>query len=210
VLGSKGVLVDYETLARLGGRLPDSGTLSVWVADPAKADAVARSLQAQGVGVLARHSTAAAKDRLDASASAWGLRLAAFTGAMAVLLAALVVLVMTVTGWRVVARDLAALHMSGVPLKELRRSLVREQVVLVLVGTVVGVVCGAVSSWVAMPLVPLFDSAADPVPALELAPDLPAIIGSAVGAALVLVVVGWLAAVGAGRRITLRRIRESL
>ena len=42
------------------------------------------------------------------------------TGAMAVLLAALVVLVMTVTGWRVVARDLAALHMSGVPLKELK------------------------------------------------------------------------------------------
>ena len=210
VLGSQGVLVDYETLARLGGRLPDAGTLSVWVADPARADAVATSLRAQGVGVLARHSTAAAKDRLDESASAWGLRLAAFTGGMGVLLAALVVLVMTVTGWRVVARDLAALHMSGVPLKELRRSLVREQVVLVLVGTVVGVVCGAISSLVAMPLVPLFDSAADPVPALELAPAIAAIVGSAVGAGLVLVVVGWLAAVGAGRRITLRRIRESL
>jgi hypothetical protein len=210
VLGGQGVLVDYETLARLGGRLPDAGTLSVWVADRAQADAVAKSLQAQGVGVLARHSTAEAKDRLDESASAWGLRLAAFTGGMGVLLAALVVLVMTVTGWRVVARDLAALHMSGVPLKELRRSLVREQVVLVLVGTVVGVVCGAVSSVVAMPLVPLFDSAADPVPALELAPATFAIVGSAVGAGLVLVVVGWLSAVGAGRRITLRRIRESL
>lgn len=210
VLGSQGVLVDYETLARLGGRLPDAGTLSVWVADPAKVDAVATRLQSQGVGVLARHSTAAAKDRLDESASAWGLRLAVFTGGMGVLLAALVVLVMTVTGWRVVARDLAALHMSGVPLKELRRSLVREQVVLVLVGTVVGVVCGAVSSWVAMSLVPLFDSAADPVPALELAPDVLAVVGSAVGAAVVLVAVGWLAAVGAGRRITLRRIRESL
>jgi putative ABC transport system permease protein len=210
VLGGQGVLVDYETLARLGGRLPDAGTLSVWVADPAKADAVATSLQAQGVGVLARHSTAAAKDRLDESASAWGLRLAAFTGGMSVLLAALVVLVMTVTGWRVVARDLAALHMSGVPLKELRRSLVREQVVLVGVGTVVGVLCGAVSSFVAMPLVPLFDSAVDPVPALELAPAAVAIVGSALGAGLVLVAVGWLAAVGAGRRITLRRIRESL
>jgi hypothetical protein len=210
VLGRKGVLVDYETLARLGGRLPDGGTLSVWVADPARADAIAAELEAQGVGVLARHSTAAAKDRLDESASAWGLRLAAFTGVMGVLLAALVVLVMTVTGWRVVARDLAALHMSGVPLKELRRSLVREQVVLVLVGTVVGVVCGAVSSLVAMPLIPLFDSDADPVPALELAPSAVAIVGSAVGAGLVLVVVGWLAAVGAGRRITLRRIRESL
>ena len=210
VLGRQGVLVDYETLARLGGRLPDSGTLSVWVADPAKADAVAQSLTAQGIGILARHSAAEAKDRLDESATAWGLRMAAFTGAMGVLLAALVVLVMTVTGWRVVARDLAALHMSGVPLKELRRSLVREQVVLVVVGTVVGVICGAVSSLVAMPLIPLFDSAADPVPALELAPATLAIVGAALGAGLVLVIVGWLAAVGAGRRITLRRIRESL
>jgi ABC-type lipoprotein release transport system permease subunit len=204
------VLVDYETLARLGGRLPDAGTLSVWVADPAGADAVAQRLTAQGVGILARHSAAAAKDRLDESATAWGLRLAAFTGAMGVLLAALVVLVMTVTGWRVVARDLAALHMSGVPLKALRRSLVREQVVLVLVGSVVGVICGAVSSLVAMPLIPLFDSAADPVPALELAPATLAIVGAALGAGVVLVVVGWLAAVGAGRRITLHRIRESL
>lgn len=210
VLGKQGVLVDYETLARLGGRLPDGGTLSVWVADPAKADAVAQSLGAQGVGILARHTVTAAKDRLDESASAWGLRLAAFTGAMGVLLAALVVLVMTVTGWRVVARDLAALHMSGVPLKVLRRSLVREQAVLVLVGTVVGVVCGTVSSFIAMPLVPLFDSAADPVPALELAPAAAAIVGAAVVAAAVLVAVGWLAAVGAGRRITLNRIRESL
>jgi hypothetical protein len=210
VLGKRGVLVDYETLARLGGRLPDSGTLSVWVADPARADAVAQSLESQGVGVLARHSVAAAKDRLDESASAQGLRLAAFTGAMGVLLAALVVLVMTVTGWRVVARDLAALHMSGVPLKALRRSLVREQVVLVLVGTVVGVVCGAVSSLLAMPLIPLFDSAADPVPNLELAPSTVAIVGAAALAGAVLVLVGWLAAVGAGSRITLRRIRESL
>lgn len=210
VLGKQGVLVDYETLARLGGRLPDSGTLSVWVADPARADAVAQGLRAQGVGILARHSVTAAKDRLDESASAQGLRLAAFTGAMGVLLAALVVLVMTVTGWRVVARDLAALHMSGVPLKALRRSLVREQVVLVLVGTVVGVVCGTVSSFVAMPLVPLFDSSADPVPALELEPATVAIVGAAVVAAAVLVAVGWLAAVGAGRRITLNRIRESL
>jgi hypothetical protein len=210
VLGRQGVLVDYETLARLGGRLPDAGTLSVWVADPTKADAVAQSLTAQGVGILARHSVEAAKDRLDESASAWGLRLAAFTGAMGVLLAALVVLVMTVTGWRVVARDLAALHMSGVPLGTLRRSLVREQVVLVLVGTVVGIVCGTVSSMIAMPLIPLFDSAADPVPALELAPATLAIVGAALVSAAVLVLVGWLAAVGAGRRITLRRIRESL
>jgi hypothetical protein len=138
------------------------------------------------------------------------LRLAAFTGAMAVLLAAIVLIVMTITGWRVVARDLAALHMAGVPLGTLRRSLVREQVILVVVGAAVGTLCGAVSSLVAMPLVPLFDSGAAPVPALELAPSLLAVLGSAVVAAVLVVVVGALAAFATGRRIELRRVREAL
>jgi hypothetical protein len=211
-LAGKGVLVDYETLARLGGSLTDNGLLSVWLTDTSKA-ATAKATQAlsdQGINVTGRHTYADQKDRLDHSASAWGLRLAAFTGAMAVLLAAIVVIVMTITGWRVVARDLAALHMAGVPLSTLRRSLVREQVVLVVVGAVVGAVCGAVSSLVAMPLVPLFDSHATPVPALELAPSLLAVVGSAVLAAVVVVLVGVLAAFATGRRIQLRRVREAL
>jgi putative ABC transport system permease protein len=211
-LAGKGVLVDYETLARLGGSLTDNGLLSVWLTDSSKA-ATAKATQAlsdQGINVTGRHTYADQKDRLDHSASAWGLRLAAFTGAMAVLLAAIVVIVMTITGWRVVARDLAALHMAGVPLSTLRRSLVSEQVVLVLLGAVVGAVCGAVSSLVAMPLVPLFDSHATPVPALDLAPSLLAVVGSAVLAAVVVVLVGVLAAFATGRRIQLRRVREAL
>ncbi|SDP23728.1 FtsX-like permease family protein [Pedococcus dokdonensis] len=210
VLGEQGVLVDYETLARLGGTLADTGTLSVWLANPADRAKVVQQLTAQGVGILTEHPYAAAKDKLDESASAQGLRLAAFTGAMGILLAALVVIVMTVTGWRTVARDMAALNMAGVPMATLRRALVREQVVLVLVGSVVGLVCGAVSSLLAMPLVPLFDSTADPVPALDLTPAVAATAGVAVVAALVLVLVGWLSARGSGRRITLQRVRESL
>jgi hypothetical protein len=210
VLGARGVLVDYETLARLGGALADTGSLSVWLADPADEARVTQQLEGHGVGVIASHPYTVAKDRFDESASAQGLRLAAFTGAMGILLAALVVIVMTVTGWRTVARDMAALHMSGVPLRTLRRSLVREQVLLVVVGSVVGLVCGAVSSLLAMPLVPLFDTTADPVPALQLAPALGAAAGAALLAALVLVAVGWLSAHGAGRRITLQRVRESL
>ena len=211
-LGGKGVLVDYETLARLGGTLTDNGLLSVWMTDTSKA-ATAKATQVlsdAGINVTGRHTYADQKDRLDHSASAWGLRLAAFTGAMAVLLAAIVVIVMTITGWRVVARDLAALHMAGVPLSTLRRSLVREQVVLVLVGAVVGAVCGAVSSLVAMPLVPLFDSHATPVPALDLTPSLLAVVASAVLGAVVVVLVGVLAAFATGRRIELRRVREAL
>jgi hypothetical protein len=212
VLGGKGVMVDYETLARLGGSLADNGVLSVWLTDTSQAATAkaTESLSQAGINVIGRHTFAERKDRLDQSASAWGLRLAAFTGAMAVLLAAIVVIVMTITGWRVVARDLAALHMAGVPLGTLRRSLVREQVILVVVGAVVGAVCGAVSSLVAMPLVPLFDSKATPVPALDLAPSLLTVVGSAVLAALVVVVVGVLAAFATGRRIQLRRVREAL
>jgi len=212
VLGGKGVMVDYETLARLGGSLADNGLLSVWLSDtsPAATAKATHTLSQAGINVVGRHTFAERKDRLDQSASAWGLRLAAFTGAMAVLLAAIVVIVMTITGWRVVARDLAALHMAGVPLGTLRRSLVREQVILVAVGAVVGALCGAVSSLVAMPLVPLFDSDAAPVPALDLTPSVVAVVGSAVLAALVVVVVGVLAAFATGRRIELRRVREAL
>lgn len=210
VLGAQGVLVDFETLARLGGTLADTGTMSVWLSDPADQADVTQQLAAKGVGVIAARPFAAVKQKLDESASAQGLRLAAFTGAMGILLAALVVIVMTVTGWRTVARDMAALHMAGVPLRTLRRSLVREQTVLVLIGSLVGLVCGAVSSLLAMPLLPLFDTAADPVPALQLTPAFGAAVGTAALAAAVLVLVGWLAARGAGRRVTLQRVRESL
>jgi hypothetical protein len=210
VLGAKGVLVDYETLARLGGTLADTGTLTVWLRAPGDAGTVTKALAESGIGVIATRTYADAKERLDHSASAQGLRLAVFTGAMGILLAALVVIVMTVTGWRTVARDMASLYMSGLRLSVLRGALVREQVILVLVGSVVGLVCGAVSSVLAMPLLPLFDDTADPVPALQLAPAVGVTVGAALVAALVLVVVGWLAAAGAGRRITLQRVRDSL
>ncbi|GAA4724337.1 hypothetical protein GCM10025782_22930 [Pedococcus ginsenosidimutans] len=210
IVGDRGVMVDYSTLQRLGGTLAPGGVLSVWLRDPGQADEVRKGLADAGVGVLRTNTYAHAKDLLTTSGSGWGVRLALFTGAMAILLAALVVIVMTVTGWRVVARDLAALHMSGVRLPLLRRALVREQLLLVTVGTVVGVVCGAVSALVAMPLLPLFDDPATPVPALEIAPSVPAVALATLAAVVVLLPVGAAAAFGSGRRIALRRIRESL
>ena len=210
-LGGKGVLVDFETQARLGGSLPDGATVSVWLADDSQAlaDEVVKGLATAGIGVLSRHTAAEAKARFDESAAGWGLRLAGFTGAMAVQLAALVLIVMTVTGWRVVARDMAALHLAGVPLGVLRGSLVREQVLLVLVGSAVGTACGVVTALVAMPLVPLFDSPAA-LPRLQLAPSLSAVVLAAASAGAVLALVGAAVAVAAGRAIALNRVRESL
>jgi putative ABC transport system permease protein len=212
LLGAKGLLVDFETLARLGGPLSDTGRLSVWLKDGSAAETarVTTALAAQGITVTDRHTFAEARERLDQSASAWGLRLAAFVGLMAVVLAAVVVIVMGVTGWRVVARDLAALHLSGVPLPVLRRALVREQVLVVLGGALVGALCGVVSSVIAMPLVPLFDSAATPVPAVDLTPSGLAVFVAAVGAATGIALVGIGTAVATGRRIELRRVREAM
>jgi hypothetical protein len=67
-----------------------------------------------------------------------------------------------------------------------------------------------VSALVAMPLLPLFDDPATPVPALEIAPSVPAVLLATLAAFLVLIPVGAAAAFGSGRRIALRRIRESL
>ncbi|GAA2739190.1 hypothetical protein GCM10009867_34260 [Pedococcus aerophilus] len=210
VVGARGVMVDYSTLTRLGGTLTSGGTLSVWLRDSGQVDEVRAGLRDNGIGVLRTNTYDAAKKRLDTSGSGWGVRLAVFTGLMALVLAALVVIVMTVTGWRVVARDLAALHMAGVRLPVLRRALVREQALLVGVGTAVGTVCGAVSALVAMPLLPLFDDPGTPVPAVQITPSVPAVLLATLACLLVLLPVGAAAAVGCGRRIALRRIRESL
>ena len=210
-VGARGVLVNYETLARLGGVLPDRARLSVWLADPSpeSRQRVAESLAAQGINVVAQRTYAQAKRGYDESASGWGLRLAAFGGVAALLMAGLVLVVIAGTSWRVVARDLAALHLSGVPLAILRRALLGEQLALVLVGAAVGVLCGALTSALAMPLLPLFDVPAE-VPALQLEPSWQAIALAALASTTALVAIGAGVAVAVGRKVALRRVREAL
>jgi hypothetical protein len=210
-VGARGVLVNYETLARLGGVLPDRARLSVWLADPSpeSRQRVAESLAAQGINVVAQRTYAQAKRGYDESASGWGLRLAAFAGVAALLMAGLVLVVIAGTSWRVVARDLAALHLSGVPLAILRRALLGEQLALVLVGAAVGVLCGALTSALAMPLLPLFDVPAE-VPALQLEPSWQAIALAALASTTALVAIGAGVAVAVGRKVALRRVREAL
>jgi hypothetical protein len=83
-------------------------------------------------------------------------------------------------------------------------------VIVVVGGALVGAACGVVSCVIAMPLVPLFDSGATPVPAVDLTPSGLAVIGAAVAAAAALALVGVGSAVATGRRIQLRRVREGL
>jgi hypothetical protein len=113
-----------------------------------------------------------------------------------------------VSGWRLRARDLAALWLGGVPRRFVRRLAWTAQLPAVVVGVLAGGVCGLLGAAVSMPIIPLFAEAPG-VPTLDLhTPWLPVL--SVAGVAL-LVLGGWSAALGwsVHRRATLERLRET-
>jgi hypothetical protein len=211
VLGERGVLVNYDTLSRLGGRIPGSGSLQAWLGSdsPALLERTRKALSDSGINVLAVRSYAEAKQAYDRSAAGWGLQLALVTGVLALLMAALALVVVAATGWRAMARDFAAMRMAGVPLPVLRRAARTEQLVVVGVGVGVGAVSGLLGAHLAMPLVPLFNRPAA-VPALDLSPAWPAVAVAVLLALALLGLVGLLVARSLGGRFTLSRIRELL
>ncbi len=211
VLGAQGVLVNYETLSRLGGRIPGSASLQAWLRSDsaAQVDRVRAALSDSGINVLSVRTYAEAKQGYDRSAAGWGLQLALVTGVLALAMAALAMVVVAATGWRGVARDFAAMRMAGVPLPVLRRAARSEQLVVVGVGVAVGALSGLVGAHLAMPLIPLFNREA-PVPALDLSPSWPAVAFASLVALALLGLVGLLVARSLGGRFTLGRIREFL
>ena len=173
-VGNRGALVNLDLMLRLGGRLPASGSMEVWI-DPQFPGGVAaaeRALRDAGLEILSTRSLPESKRLLDESATGWGLLLGLFTGLLSLLLAAVMLVVVAMTTGRVVTRDIAALRVAGVSVGDLRRAAVRESVVPVALGAVVGAACGVAGAFLAMPLIPLFDTPA-PVPALDLAPSWP-------------------------------------
>lgn len=211
LLGDRGVLVSFDTLSRLGGRIPGSASLQAWLAadSPAQVEKVRNALSDNGINVLSVHSFAESKQAYDRSAAGWGLQLALVTGVLALLMAALALVVVAATGWRAVARDFSAMRMAGVPLPVLRRAARTEQLVAVGVGVGVGAVSGLVGAHLAMPLIPLFNRPA-PVPALDLSPAWAAVLGAGLAALVLLGAVGLLVARSLGGRFTLGRTRELL
>lgn len=210
-VGSQGLLVNYETLQRLGGRVPDGASLQVWLSDPSPraVDRVRTALTGHGIRVLSTHTYASAKQGYDRSASGWGLQLALVTGVMALLIGALVLIEVAVAGWRLVVRDFATLRMSGLPLDELRSAARLEQLVVVAAGVLAGALSGVVGAGLAMPLIPLFDTPA-PVPVADLSPAWLVVILAILAAVLVLGAVALAIAVTLGKRFSLGRLRESL
>lgn len=209
-VGNRGALVNLDLMLRVGGRLPPSGAMEVWIDEqfPGGVAGAEKALRGQGLEVLSSRSLAEEKRLLDESATGWGLLLALFTAVLSLILAAVMLVVVAMTTGRIVTRDIAALRVAGVSGRDLRRAAVREALAPVGLAGVVGALCGVAGAVLAMPLIPLFDTPA-PVPAPDLTPSWLVMLLAWLAAMLVLVVVASVLALRAARRGDSERLREA-
>jgi hypothetical protein len=208
--GPNTFVADLDTLQR-GHIAVGVDQIEVWLArdDPTLLTRVTDALERRDVSVSGSTTLADVKRRYDESAAAWSLQLAVIVGSVALLIALLVLVVSAISGWRFRTRDLAALRMSGVPVRSVRSMAVAAQLPAVLVGVVAGGVSGLLGAHLAMPIVPLFATAPE-VSTLDLGTAWWAVV---VAVVLSLVVLG-AGSIAIGRalasRAELRRLREAL
>ncbi|KGN35049.1 hypothetical protein N802_02170 [Knoellia sinensis KCTC 19936] len=209
-VGNRGALVNLDLMLRIGGTLPSTGAMEVWIDDgfPGGVAGAEQALRDRGVEVLTTRSLAQEKRLLDESATGWGLLLGLFTAVLSLLLAAVMLVVVAMTTGRIVTRDIAALRVAGVSGRDLRRAAVRESVAPVVLAAVVGALCGVAGATLAMPLIPLFDTPA-PVPALDLRPAWLVMGAAWLATLLALAVVATALALRAARQGVSDRLREA-
>ncbi|GAA4126202.1 hypothetical protein GCM10022415_33910 [Knoellia locipacati] len=209
-VGNRGALVNLDLMLRIGGRLPTTGSMEVWIDEgfPGGVAGAERVLRDKGLEILSTRSLPESKRLLDESATGWGLLLGLFTALLSLLLAAVMLVVVAMTTGRVVTRDIAALRVAGVSGRDLRRATVREAVVPVVLAALVGAACGVTGAVLAMPLIPLFDTPA-PVPALDLSPSWVVMAGAWVATALVLAAVASVLALRSSSHGDIDRLREA-
>lgn len=175
-LGANGALVDLGLAeAQIQGP-PGSVTFEVWCRTTPSA-ALLQRLAKGGVTVIGTQTAASVASGLAKTAPslAFDLFVVGAVGATLLALGALVFSVASDSRRRSI--EFAALAAVGVPLRFLRRSLVLEQVVIVVVGVVLGVAAGLVAGQLSLSLLPEF-------PPGRQGPLLPSSVGVGAGAAL--------------------------
>ena len=209
-VGNRGALVNLDLMLRIGGRLPATGSMEVWIDDgfPGGVAGAERVLRDQGLEVLSTRSLSESKRLLDESATGWGLLLGLFTALLSLLLAGVMLVVVAMTTGRVVTRDIAALRVAGVSGRDLRRAAVREALAPVVLAALVGAACGVAGAVLAMPRIPGVATAA-PGAARDRAPAGGGGCGAGGGPVLVLTTVASLLALRSSRHGDIDRLREA-
>ncbi|MFC7497391.1 MULTISPECIES: FtsX-like permease family protein [unclassified Nocardioides] len=207
--GPRTFVADLDTLQR-GRVVSTSDRVAIWFADddPQLLGAVRAALDERGVSIARTTTLADVRQGYDETAAAWSLQLAALVGVLAILIALLVLVVSAASTWRSRSRDLAALRMSGIPVRTVRTMAVAAQVPAVLLGVAAGTACGLVGASLVMPTVPLF-AAPPEVSTLDLGTAWTGVVGAALAAAIVLGVASALIGRALAARSDVRRLREA-
>jgi putative ABC transport system permease protein len=208
--GPQTAIMNLDVLQR-GVAVNAESRIMLWFAhdDPATLAKVRRALSARGVRIATSTSLTDRRRGYDETTTAWSLQLAGAVGAVSLLIAILVLLVIAATTWRLRSRDLAALRMTGVSRGAVRRIAVAEHVTAVLLAGLAGALCGVVGAHFALPTIPLFATAPE-VSTLDLGTAWIAVGAATASAVVLLIVVGWVSGEAIARRAVLDRVRESL
>ncbi|MGI8882498.1 MAG: FtsX-like permease family protein [Jatrophihabitans sp.] len=208
-VGRDVVVVDLSLAIGVSTAALTSATSYLWLSqdDPKRERALRATMANKGLLLVKRETAAQFRAQYDDSPPAWSIQVALMTACAAAVVSALMVVIVAYTSRRGRSRDLSALRLVGVPLRTVRRGVMGEQLVAVVLGSVIGAVVGVIGARLALPAVPLFvRSASYPEPTLATAWSETAV---AAVAALVLLVVaavvaGWLVV----RRLSPDRLRE--
>jgi hypothetical protein len=208
--GGRGLLFDLDYATRLAERsssLADNATLryEVWAATGAPPD-LDRRLAAEGVQVQRSETIGGYLDQLGRRAPALGLWLYLLAGAAAILLAVGVVLLTAYVGVQGRLYELAALRVTGVRARVLRRAVFREYRALLGLPLVVGLGAGVAGALVMLPGIPLV-TVDQPAGAFTYRPGFGAL-PVAVAACVVGLLVAVLMVLRVLRRATPDRLRE--
>jgi len=201
-IGSNAALIDLS-YAEAVFEGPDGGVaFEVWCHDPPTTGLLHR-LADNGVSVLGLQSAAGAAGTLSRTAPSLAFDLFVLAAVGAALLALGALLFSVASDSRRRSIEFAALAAVGVPLRVLRRSLLLEQAVVIVVGVVLGVAAGLVGGELSLGLLPEFPPGRQgPVlPTSVGVGALPALVVAAV--VLVLLLIGGVLA----SLLTMRRVR---
>jgi hypothetical protein len=158
-VGDRGLLFDLNdavSMAERTGTLADATNLQyeVWASADAPAD-LAQKLSARGISVVRTETVASDLDQLSRGAPTLGLWLYLFAGGLALLLATGVVLLGAYIGSGTRVYEYAALKVSGVRPKQLRRAVIREYRSTLGVSLVVGCIAGLAGAVLMLPSIAL-------------------------------------------------------
>lgn len=203
-IGPSALLVDLD-LAVTTSRFVDALTTpAVWLRtdDPARERRLVAALTTAGIGVTSRTSSADLRRSYEDSAPGWSARYSVVVAGLAELLGLGLLVLVLLTSRRTREQDLAALRLSGVAARRLRRATTVELVATVAAGVLGGTVAGVVAAHLVLKRLPIF---ATP-PVVPLPPVFPLewtwLAGGVVITAVLLVVTAVLLARAVVRRAT--------